>query len=210
MRNATCITDYRYRTWPTAEWPIRDRVHDGGIQLILQPRVKGRRGWQGTMATEWRSAMRWVPQRSWLSPLFFNVRDLSQASTSPTAQFVDDITQSEADLDEKTVIEKLAESFIKIFCKKTRIVEQQAQDPIYHLQNSQEKTIGQTWDPAGWHCPSSSYLMSSYSVWHWTAILHLRSISIWTPKKVMVPSECERGLGHDWQENCSAIRTSQW
>ena len=79
---------------------------------------------RGAVTTECRSVTRGVPQGSCLSPLLFNiyVRDLPQASTSPTVQFADDITQSEADIDEEVIVGKLAESFMKTFCESRKLL----------------------------------------------------------------------------------------
>jgi Reverse transcriptase (RNA-dependent DNA polymerase) len=81
---------------------------------------------KGPEVTEWKTVSRGVPQGSCLSPTLFNiyVRQLPSATQSSTMQFADDVTNSESDVSELTVIKKLEDSFqhTKTFCEERELI----------------------------------------------------------------------------------------
>src|SRR3989442_1393680 len=76
---------------------------------------------QSVMQTPWKLASRGVPQGSCLSPLLFNIfmRELPASSTSDTWQFAEDVTQSEADNEIDSILNKLNGTYLatKQFCQ---------------------------------------------------------------------------------------------
>ena len=86
---------------------------------------------------------RGVPQGSGLSPLLFNiyVRQLPAASSSPTVQFADDVTQSEADQDVNQVLHRLTESFAetKLFCEQKELIINASKTQLILFKSSRKK-----------------------------------------------------------------------